>query len=156
MPHADPPARRLIAENRRARHEFELLDTLECGLELRGTEVKSLRQGKCSIAEAYALVKGGELWLIGSHIPEYTHGNLNNHPPTRPRKVLLHRRQLAQWSDKVKVKGITLIPLALYFLGPRVKLELALGRGRKLYDKREREREKFDQRQIDRAMSRRR
>lgn len=156
MASADREQRRLIAENRRARHDFELLDTLECGIALRGTEVKSLRQGKCSIAEAFALVRGGELWLIGSHIPEYSHGNLNNHPPVRDRKLLVHRRQLAQWVDKVRLKGNTMVPLSLYFAGARVKVELALVRGRKRYDKREREREKTDQREIDRAMSRKR
>jgi SsrA-binding protein len=148
--------RRLIAENRRARHEFELLETLECGLALQGTEVKSLRQGKCSIAESYALVKRGELFLIGAHIPEYSHGNVHNHAPLRERKLLLHRRQLAHLDDKVRVKGMTIVPLSIYFLGSRVKVEVALARGRKLHDKREREREKADRHDIERAMSRKR
>jgi SsrA-binding protein len=148
--------RRLIAENRRARHDFEILDTLECGLALQGTEVKSLRAGKGSIAESFALVRGGELWLVGAHIPEYSHGNVHNHPPVRDRKLLVHRRQRAQWDKQVREKGITMVPLALYFYGSRVKVELALARGRKLHDKREREREKEDRRDIDRAMTRRR
>ena len=151
-----PAPRRLIAENRRARHDYEILDTLECGLELRGTEVKSLRQGKASIAEAFALARRGELWLIGSHIQEYSHGNLHNHLPTRERKLLVHRRELAVWDKKVREKGVTMVPLALYFQGSLVKLTLALVKGKKLYDKREAEKERTDRRAIDRAMSRRR
>lgn len=147
---------RMIAENRRARHEFEVLETVECGIELRGTEVKSLRQGRASIAEAFALIRKGELYLIGSHIPEYSHGNIHNHEPTRDRKLLVHGREIAAWDRKVHEKGVTMVPLALYFKGPRVKLTLALCRGRKLHDKREREREKTDRRDIDRAMSRKR
>jgi SsrA-binding protein len=149
-------ARRVIAENRRARHDYEILETLECGVELRGTEVKSLRQGKASIAEAFALVRRGELWLVGSHVPEYSHGNVHNHEPTRDRRLLLHARELDQWDRKVREKGVTIVPLALYFKGSLVKLTIALVRGRKLHDKRERERERTDRRDIDRAMSRRR
>ncbi len=148
--------RRVIAENRRARHDFEILETLECGLALVGTEVKSLRQGKASIAEAFAFLRRGELWLIGAHIPEYAFGNIHNHAPVRDRKLLLHRRELEAWDRKVREKGVTIVPLALYFKGPRVKLALGLARGRKLHDKREREREKTDRREIERAMSRRR
>lgn len=148
--------RRVIAENRRARHDYEILDTLECGLALAGTEVKSLRQGKASIAEAFALERRGELWLIGAHIPEYAFGNVNNHAPLRDRKLLVHRRELATWDRKVREKGITIVPLTLYFKGPLVKLSIALARGRKLHDKREREREKTDLREMDRAASRRR
>jgi SsrA-binding protein len=153
---AEAAKRRVIAENRRARHDYEVLDTLECGIELKGTEVKSLRQGKASIAEAFALARRGELWLIGSHVPEYSHGNLHNHPPARERKLLVHRRELGAWDKKVREKGVTMVPLELYFQGSLVKLTLALVRGEKLYDKRERERERSDQRSIDRAMSRRR
>lgn len=152
----DPKARRVIADNRRARHEFEVLDTLECGIELWGTEVKSLRAGKCSLAESFALVRGNELWLIGAHIPEYAQGNVHNHAPTRERKLLVHRRQLASWAKQVRERGITMVPLSIYFVGARIKLELALARGRKLHDKREREREKEDRREVDRALARRR
>lgn len=148
--------RRVIAENRRARHDYEFLETLECGLALVGTEVKSLRQGKASIAEAFALVRRGELWLIGAHIPEYAFGNVHNHAPVRDRKLLVHRRELAAWDRKVREKGVTIVPLTLYFKGPLVKLSIALARGRKVHDKREREREKTDRREMDRALSRRR
>lgn len=146
----------MIAENRRARHDFEILETLECGLALVGTEVKSLRQGKASIAEAFAFVRRGELWLVGAHIPEYTFGNIHNHAPVRDRKLLLHRREFDAWDRKVREKGVTIVPLSLYFKGPRVKLSIGLARGRKQHDKREREREKTDRREIERAMSRRR
>jgi len=151
---SDP--RRVIAENRRARHEFEVLETLECGIELQGTEVKSLRQGKASIAESFALARRGELWLIGSHIPEYSHGNVHNHAPARERRLLVHARESAKWGRAVQERGVTMVPLALYFKGSLVKLTLALARGRKMHDKRDREREKTDRRDIDRAMSRRR
>jgi len=148
--------RRLIAENRRARHDYEILDTLECGIALRGTEVKSLRQGKASIVESFALLRRGELWWINGHIPEYSHGNLHNHVPTRDRKLLVHRRESAAWESQVRQQGMTIVPLELYFQGALVKLTLGLAKGRKQYDKRERERERTDQRAIDRAMSRRR
>jgi SsrA-binding protein len=147
---------RPIAQNRKARFEFEVLDELECGIVLRGTEVKSLRAGKGSIQEAYALVKGGELWLIKSHVPEYAQGNVHNHPPERDRKLLANRRQIADWHGKVKEKGMTMVPLALYFRGSRVKVLLGLCRGKKMHDKREAKREREDRREIDRAMSRRR
>lgn len=154
---AEPELRRkLLAENRRARHEYEFLETIECGIALVGTEVKSLRQGKASIAEAFAMIRAGELWLINAHIPEYSHGNLHNHLPTRDRRLLVHKRELAGWDRKVREKGVTIVPLELYFKGSLVKLSLALARGRKLYDKRERERERDDRRAIERAMSRRR
>ncbi|MCC7013786.1 MAG: SsrA-binding protein SmpB [Planctomycetes bacterium] len=154
---AEPELRRkLLAENRRARHEYEFLETIECGIALVGTEVKSLRQGKASIAEAFAMIRAGELWLINAHIPEYSHGNLHNHLPTRDRRLLVHKRELAGWDRKVREKGVTIVPLELYFKGSLVKVSLALARGRKLYDKRERERERDDRRAIERAMSRRR
>jgi SsrA-binding protein len=148
--------RRVLAENRRARHDYEFLDTLECGIALAGTEVKSLRQGKASIAEAFAMVKRGELWLVGAHIPEYAFGNIHNHPPVRDRRLLVHRRELANWESKVREKGVTIVPLSIYFKGSLVKVSIALARGRKLHDKREREREKSDKREIERALSARR
>jgi len=150
------PTIRVIATNRRARHEYELLEELECGVELVGTEVKSLRAGQGSIAESYAHFRKGELYLVGAHIPEYAHGNVHNHDPRRERKLLAHRRQLAGWDRKVREKGVTLVPLSLYFKGSRVKLSIALARGKKLYDKREAKREKDDRRAIERAMMRRR
>ncbi len=153
---AAPTGPRPIAQNRRARHEFEILEELECGIELKGTEVKSLRAGHGSIAESYAHFKRGELYLLGAHIPEYAHGNVHNHDPLRERKLLAHRRELASWDRKVREKGVTIVPLALYFKGARVKVALALARGKKLYDKREAQREREDRRAIERAMSRRR
>lgn len=146
---------RQIAGNKRARFEFELLEELECGLVLTGTEVKSLRAGHGSIAEAYGLVRNGELYLVGSHIPEYAQGNVHNHPPARERKLLLSRRDIDRWYERVKVKGVTIVPLSLYFKGPRVKIKMALARGKKLYDKRASQREKDDKREIDRAMRQR-
>ena len=153
-PSADAP--RMIAQNKRARYEFHVLEEKECGVALSGTEVKSLRAGRCSIAEAYAYARGGELWLVNAHIPEYAQGNVHNHPPLRERKLLLHRRELDQWAAAVKQKGVTIVPLAIYFKGSRAKVAIALCKGKKLYDKRADKREKDDRREMDRAMSRRR
>ena len=147
---------RILAKNRRALHEFHVLERLECGLALQGTEVKSLRAGKCSIAEAYGLVRRGELYLVGATIPEYSHGNIHNHAPTRDRKLLLQRRQLRAWDRKVREKGVTIVPLALYFKGHLVKAEMALVQGKKLHDKREHVKRRTAEREIDRALSRRR
>jgi SsrA-binding protein len=152
----DKEAKRSISVNRKARFEFEILDELECGVELRGTEVKSLRQGQCSLAESYAHFKHGELYLMGAHIPVYAQGNLHNHEPTRERKLLAHRRELAQWDKKVREKGMTLVPLEVYFKGARVKVRVALARGKKLYDKRQATKDRDDRRTMDRAMTRRR
>jgi len=146
--------RRSIASNRRARFEFHILEELECGIALTGTEVKSLRNGQASIAEAYAMVKNGQMYLLGCHIPEYTQGNVHNHVPTRERKLLLHKKEIQRWHAAVKEKGITIVPLSLYFKGSRAKIELALCKGKKLYDKRQDKRQKEDKREIDRAMSR--
>jgi SsrA-binding protein len=151
-----PQARRSIAQNRRARFEFEILDELECGLELRGTEVKSLRAGHGSIGEAFAHFRGEELFLLGAHIPVYAHGNIHNHEPTRARKLLAHRRELTKWFKAVREKGVTIVPLELYFQGSRIKLRVALAKGKKLYDKREATREREDKRSMERALSRRR
>jgi SsrA-binding protein len=147
---------RTVASNRRARHDYHLLAEVECGIALTGTEVKSLRQGRASIGEAYGLIRRGELYLIGATIPEYSHGNLNNHEPGRERKLLLHARELALWDRSVREKGVTIVPLELYFRGHLVKVRMALVRGKKLYDKRETEKLKDARRDIDRAMGRRR
>jgi SsrA-binding protein len=147
---------RTIASNRRARHEYHLLAEVECGVVLTGTEVKSLRQGRASIAEAYGLVRRGELFLVGATIPEYTHGNIFNHEPGRERKLLLRKKELAQWDRAVREKGITVVPLELLFRGHLVKVRMALAKGKKLYDKRETERTKDARRDIDREMGRRR
>lgn len=147
---------RVIARNKRVRFEYEILETHECGLVLTGTEVKSLREGRCSLAEAFGLFKRGELWLMGATIPEYRCGNVYNHKPDRARKLLLHKKTLRDLERKVRDKGITLAPVAIYFKGARVKLELSLVRGKKLHDKRQSQRERTDQRDIDRALTRRR
>jgi len=150
------PAVRPISKNRRARHEYLILEELECGVELKGTEVKSLRAGQGSIVESYGHFRRGELYLVGAHIPVYAHGNVHNHDPRRERKLLAHRRELRQWDRKVREKGVTLVPLEMYFRGSKVKVTIALARGKKMYDKRQAKRAKDDQRSIERAMMRRR
>lgn len=133
---AKEQGRKVIALNRKARHEYEILDTMEAGLVLQGTEVKSLRAGQASIAEGYAEIRDGEAWLRGVTIPEYEQGTWTNHAPTRPRKLLLHRREISKLIGKTKEGGLTLVPLALYFKDGRAKIEIGLARGRKAYDKR--------------------
>jgi SsrA-binding protein len=147
---------RILAKNRKATHEFHVLEKLECGLALKGTEVKSLRAGQCSIAEAYGMVRRGELYLVGATIPEYSHGNIHNHAPARERKLLLQKRQLRQWDKQVRERGITIVPLVLYFKGHLVKVEMALVKGKKLHDKREDVKRRSAQREMDREMTRRR
>lgn len=147
---------KILAKNRRALHEFHVLDRLECGLVLKGTEVKSLRQGQCSIAEAFGYIRGGELYLLGATIPVYSHGNIHNHEPARERKCLLARKELQKWMKQVKEKGTTIVPLSLYFKGHLVKVEMALVKGKQLHDKREDVKQREARREIDRAVSRRR
>lgn len=147
---------RSVATNRKARHRFHLLAELECGVILKGTEVKSLRSGHCSIAEAYGVIKKGELWLVGANIPEYSHGNIYNHVPDRERKLLIHSRELANWTKKVRERGMTIVPLEVYFRGHLVKVRMALVKGKKLFDKREDSKRDSARREIDRAFSRRR
>jgi SsrA-binding protein len=151
-----PQARRSIATNRRARHEYEILDELECGIVLVGSEVKSLRAGHASIAEAFGRIKENELWLSGATIPEYPNATIFNHVPVHDRKLLVHRRELDKWHKRVKERGVTIVPLELYFQGSRIKCLMALCKGKKLYDKRQSERDKEDQRSMDRAVGRRR
>lgn len=126
-----------ITVNRKARYEFEILQTIEAGIVLLGTEVKSLRQGKINLVDSYGLIRNGEVWLIGAHISEYTQGNINNHEPTRQRKLLLNRLEIRKLTTKVNEKGLTLVPLRVYFSGGKVKVELGLAKGKKVYDKRE-------------------
>lgn len=126
-----------ITVNRKARHEYTILQTYEAGIVLQGTEVKSLRQGKANLVDSYANLKDGEVWLHGAHISVYDQGNINNHEPTRTRKLLLNKSEIKKLIGKVKEKGLTLIPLRLYFSNGRVKVELALAKGKKVYDKRE-------------------
>jgi SsrA-binding protein len=145
---------RLVANNRKARHEYEVVDTLECGIVLSGSEVKSVRNGKISLEEAYGRVRGGEVWLIGCDIPEYVQANRFNHEPKRPRKLLLHRREIAKFANRAYEQGLTLVPLKMYFKQGRAKLLLGLGRGRKLHDKRQKLKKADMQRDIQRAMRR--
>jgi SsrA-binding protein len=147
---------RILAKNRRATHEFHVLDRVECGIALKGTEVKSLRQGQCSIAEAFGRIHRGQLVLSGATIPEYSHGNIHNHEPARERVLLLQKRQLQKWDKQVREKGVTIVPLALYFKGHLVKVEMALVKGKKLYDKREDAKRKEHKRDVDRELTRRR
>jgi SsrA-binding protein len=145
---------KIIARNRRAFHEYEIGDRLECGVVLVGTEVKSLRDGHCNLEEAYAKLDGGELWLLGSEIPEYAMGNRLNHKPKRPRKLLVHRREIAKFAGKASQRGFTLVPLSVYFRRGRAKVEIAVARGKQLHDKRDALKTADAKREMDRAMSR--
>ncbi len=146
---------KVICRNKRAFHEYEILDRLECGVVLTGTEVKSLRDGSASLEDAYAKLDEGELWLIGSDIPEYAMGNRLNHTPKRPRKLLLHRREIERFAGKASQRGFTLVPLRLYFRNGRAKVELAVARGKQLHDKRQDKKKSEAQREIRRAMTER-
>lgn len=147
---------KVVATNRKARHDYTIEDTYEAGLVLTGTEVKSLRAGRASLVDGYAYIDRGEAWLDAVHIPEYTQGNWTNHPPRRPRKLLLHKQQILKLAQAVKEGGYTLIPLRLYFSDGRAKVEIALAKGKKLYDKRQALRERQDQREAARAIATRR
>ncbi|MCS6863815.1 MAG: SsrA-binding protein SmpB [Gemmataceae bacterium] len=145
-----------ICRNRRAFHDYEILDTLECGIVLVGTEVKSLRDGYASLEDAYARIDDGEVWLIGAEIPEYSFGNRLNHKPKRPRKLLLHRQEIAKFAGKASERGLTLVPLRMYFKGGKAKVELAVARGKQAHDKRESLKKADARREMDRAMAARR
>ncbi len=145
--------RKLVASNRKARHDYHIDDVYEAGLVLTGTEVKALRMGRASLVDGWGSVDGGEAWLEGVHIPEYTEGTWNNHAPRRKRKLLLHREQIAKLAERSNDKGYTIVPLALYFKDGRAKVEIALARGKKEYDKRHTLREKQDIREAQRDMS---
>ncbi len=144
---------KVVCRNKRAFHEYEILETLECGIALTGTEVKSLRDGHASLDDAYAKLDAGELWLVGSDVPEYAMGNRMNHKPKRLRKLLLHRREIDKFAGKATQKGYTLVPLKLYFKDGRAKVELAIARGKQLHDKRQAAKKADAQREIRRAMS---
>ncbi len=137
-----------IANNRKARHDFIVLQSIECGIVLYGTEVKSLRQGKCSLQEAYATFQGEDLYLVNFHIAPYEHGNRENHEPKRPRKLLVHKREALKLKSAVAEKGVTLIPLSIYFSGHLVKVEIGLCRSKKKYDKRETTKKRETEREI--------
>jgi SsrA-binding protein len=145
---------KVIVSNRKARHDYAVLDTYECGLVLVGTEVKSLREGKASLADAFATVDDGEVWLRNVHIPEYTQGTWTNHMPRRTRKLLLHKREIEKLIGKTKESGLSLVPLSMYFKDGKVKVEIALARGKKDYDKRQTLAKRDAQRDISRAMGR--
>ena len=146
---------KVICRNRRAFHEYHIHDTLECGLVLTGTEVKSLREGHGGLEDAYAKVEDGEVWLIGSDIPEYSAGNKFNHKPKRPRKLLLHRREIAKFVGKASQRGFTLVPLRMYFKRGLAKVEIAVAKGKQTHDKREAAKKADAQREIRRAMTNR-
>lgn len=145
-----------IATNRKARHEYAVLESYECGLVLTGTEVKSLRAGRASLVDSFAQVDDGEVWLHNLHIPEYTEGTWTNHAPRRKRKLLLHRREIDRLIGKTKEGGLTLVPLKMYFSDGRAKVEIALARGKKEYDKRQDIAKRDANREILRAVGRRR
>ncbi|HSR70529.1 MAG TPA: SsrA-binding protein SmpB [Acidobacteriota bacterium] len=148
-------SRKLIVKNKKALFEYDILETLEAGLVLQGTEIKSIREGRVNLKESFARIHNGEVWLEGCHISPYSHGNIHNHDPIRSRKLLLHRREIHQLVGKVEQKGLTLIPLALYLSNGKAKLDLAVGRGKKLHDKRETARRKTLEREIEAELKRR-
>jgi SsrA-binding protein len=143
---------KLIASNKKARHDYLIEDTVEAGLVLTGTEVKSLRAGRASLVDAYAIIDSGEVWLEGVHIPEYTAGTWTNHSPRRKRKLLLHKKEIDRLGGQISRGGYTLVPLKMYFSDGRAKVELALAKGKREYDKRQALREKQDKREAERAM----
>ena len=149
------PASGDVATNRRARHKFELLDRFECGIELVGTEVKALREGKAQLGDAYALIERGEVWLRNAHIPPYAPAAAQNHDPERPRKLLLHRREIERLVGRAERRGLTLIPTRIYFKGPYAKVELALARGKEQRDRRREIRDRDVQRDVEREHRRR-
>jgi len=146
--------RKVIAQNRRARHDYSVIEEFEAGVALMGTEVKSLRLGRASIVDAFATVDDGEVWLRGLHIPEYTHGSWTNHEPRRTRKLLLHKWEIERLIGKIREGGLTLVPMSLYFSDGKVKCELALAKGKKSYDKRQDLAKKDAERDIQRAFGR--
>jgi len=146
---------KLIAQNKKARHDYTILDTYECGIVLTGTEVKSLRAGRASLIDGFVMIENAELWMHGVHIPEYTEGTWTNHTPRRKRKLLVHREEIRKLSGKMKDSGTTLIPLQLYFKDGRAKVEIALAKGKKAHDKRDSLMEAQATREINREISRR-
>ena len=144
---------KVVASNRKARHDYTIEDTYEAGLVLTGTEVKSLRAGRASLVDGYGFIEGGEAWLDAVHIPEFNQGSWNNHPVRRKRKMLLHKEQILKIHNKIKEGGYTLVPLSIYFLDGNAKVELAVAKGKREYDKRQTLRERQDKREADRAIS---
>ena len=144
--------RSVVARNRRARHDYHIMDSWEAGLVLQGTEVKALRDGQANLADAYGIVKDGEVFLLNLHISPYERGNIYNHEPTRTRKLLLHKREIRKMIGAVERQGLTLVPLELYFSRGKAKVALGLGRGKKMYDKRADEKKRDDERDMQRAV----
>ncbi|MRH88048.1 SsrA-binding protein SmpB [Nocardia sp. SYP-A9097] len=147
--------RKVIASNRKARHNYAIIDTYEAGIALVGTEVKSLRESKASLVDAYATIDDGEVWLRGLHVPEFSHGTWTNHAPRRTRKLLLHRREIDKLVGKTKETSLTLVPLSMYFSDGKVKVELALARGKQDYDKRQDLAKRDAEREVTREIGRR-
>ncbi len=150
-----PDSKRVVATNRKARHNYSVIELFEAGVALQGTEVKSLREGQASLADAFATVDDGEVWLHNMHIPEYQHGSWTNHDPRRKRKLLLHRRQIDTLIGKIRDGNLALVPLSVYFSGGRVKVEIALARGKRAYDKRQDMARRDAQREVVRELGRR-
>ncbi len=146
----------MLATNRRARHDYEILDKFEAGLVLVGTEVKSIRDGRIQLKDSYVEIRDGEAWLVGAHVSPYSHGNRQNHDPERPRKLLLHRREIDKIFGRTTLQGLTCVPLAVFLKKNRIKVEIALARGRKLYDKRAAKKKRQVQREIAEEIGRRR
>jgi len=155
MAKAQGSGRKVVATNRRARHDYEVLETVECGIALTGSEIKSVRAGQVQLKDAYAEIRGGEVWLTSAHIAPYAFARLGGHEPERPRKLLLHRREIERLIGKVNEAGLTLIPLSVYLTEGIAKLELALAKGRRTIDKRQRIKEREQQREMERARGRR-
>jgi SsrA-binding protein len=150
----EKPNFKVVSDNRRARHEFEILEVVEAGIALSGTEVKSLRQGRANLADAFARVEEDQMWLYNCHISPYDHGNRFNHDPLRKRRLLMHKKQILKLRSRMQEKGLTLVPLKLFFRGNWAKVDLALARGKQLYDKRHSIAKRENQRQIERLVKR--
>jgi len=151
---AKQPDKKVLARNRKARHDYEILETFEAGIALSGTEVKSVREGRIQLKEGYVEIRDGEAWLVGAHISPYSHGNRVNHDPERPRRLLLHRREIDRLFGRSLLKGQTIIPLSAYLMGNWIKIEIALAKGKKLHDKRRVEKEKIARQEADEAIRR--
>lgn len=148
----EKPAKKILADNRKARHDFHILDSIECGIELVGTEVKSIRNGQCNLKDSHARIENGEVYLYNAHISPYEYGNRFNHDPVRKRRLLLNKREIQKLKSKIQEKGLTLIPLKLYFKSNWVKVDLGVCKGKKLYDKRQDISKRDNQRQIERVI----
>jgi SsrA-binding protein len=149
------PGARVITTNRDAYHNYHLLETFEAGIQLLGTEVKSIREGRVNLKDSYAMVRDGQAWLLNAHISHYSHGNRQNHDPLRDRRLLMHKREIIRLQSKIQEKGLTIVPTKLYFKGNLIKCELAIARGKKLYDKRETEARKTQEREARAAIKNR-